>query len=377
MGVALDTGCVLLGLGTLAFWLRRLVAGPRTLSLVALAVYVGASTLSFFVLLPAVYAWIGGRSHVVNLAGAISGVCVLVLLGAQQVLLMHWTYTPDLARVATRLRLSLIGLATVAYIGTFAAQIPKRQRFSHFYLLYSRHPGQAPYLIIYIVACTVGEIDVLRYCVRYARIARRRWLRRGMIVTVTGAVCILVYCAIRISDLVQNLIGFDPHLAEPVAWFFGDVGSALSLIGWVLPAAGPYLSAGANRLRVRRQLDLLYPLWVRLLQSAPSVALAPPTARWRDRLRVRNLDFWLYRRVIEIEDCLRAMDVPARRSGLGNGDQRGYEADLNRLMSLARSLSKEQPSLVWDHAGHIVWRSRREGRFSLSSDATIDNHRHS
>ena len=363
MNVLLDATCAALGLVTFAFWLYRIVTGPRTLPVIALAVYMGASTVSFVVLLPMVYSGIGTRTHVVNLAGAVSGVCVLVLLGAQQVLLMYWTHPPNRARSPTRLRLLLIGSAIVGYIGTFAAQLPATQ-YTHFYLHYSRYPDRAPYLVIYIVACTAGETDVLRASLRYVRIARRRWMSRGMAVTAVGAACILVYCAIRISDLACGLVGVGVRPAEPAAYFFGDIGSALSLVGWVLPAAGPRLSAAGHWIRTRRQLDVLYPLWVGLLHAVPEIALEPPTPRWRDRLRVRGIDFQLYRRVIEIEDCLRALgrpaglDGPAEPAGSDGSDESdesdgcsegtweprhtAYSADLDRLTSLARTVRRRE-----------------------------------
>jgi len=44
------------------------------------------------------------------------------------------------------------------------------------------------------------------------------------------------------------------------------------------------------------------PLWSALHEITPEIALDPAASELRDRLRFRNLDFRLYRRVIEIRD---------------------------------------------------------------------------
>ena len=115
-------------------------------------------------------------------------------------------------------------------------------------------------------------------------------------------------------------------------------------------------------------MDLLYPLWTDLLRDVPQVALEPPASRWRDRLQVRDLEFRLYRRVIEIEDCLCALDRYEARTDCGTEDTSAvsgvrsravpqhdldgvtgpsaetgphdYAANLDRLVSLARAIER-------------------------------------
>jgi hypothetical protein len=381
VATGLHAGCFVLGLTVLVYRLYEHLVGPRTLLPLVLTTYMAASTVSFFVLLPPVYAAIGRLTGVPNLAGAISGVCVLILVSAQQVLLMHWTHSPALARTAVRRRLSLIGLALGAYVAAFAWQIPVQQRFDDFYVHYSKHVQGAPYLVIYIVTCTLAEIDVFRYCLRYVRIAPPSWLRRGMVVTVVGAGAILAYCVIRIADLVGGAADVDLRGLEVPAWLFGDVGSALSLTGWVLPTVGQRWPAVVAWGRTYRRLRELYPLWALVLRAVPGVALEHPTSRLRDLMRVRDLDFWLYRRVIEIEDGLRVLqpaalgepcgpapaslvpaevaalvdvlrdqDVAARRdhrsrtsTDLVQADSRDYADNLDRLTALARRVRAVPP----------------------------------
>src|SRR6185503_13449998 len=49
--------------------------------------------------------------------------------------------------------------------------------------------------------------------------------------------------------------------------------------------------------------DHLYPLLSALIAVTPGLALAPPGNRIWDRLRMRDMDMRLYRRVIEIRDA--------------------------------------------------------------------------
>lgn len=307
MTTVLHTFCLVVGGTILLYKARGLLRNPRDLANTAFCVYVGLSALSYLVLLPPVYVIIDRSTGIANSAGMMSGVCVLGLIAAQQVLLVHWTYPEEQARPKIRLRILLASLMLGGFLTAFFLFLPKQQRFHDFYVHYTHHLAQAPYLVIYIVACIAGQLDVVRHCWKYAKIANRVWLRRGMLTTTVGASVILAYCAIRVADITAGLLDVDLRYLEPVAWTFGDVGSALALIGWILPNVGPRLSSAGQWLRDYRAHNFLYPLWNALYQAVPSVALDPPSSRVSDLLRVRNIDFWLYRRVIEIQDARRAL----------------------------------------------------------------------
>ena len=79
----------------------------------------------------------------------------------------------------------------------------------------------------------------------------------------------------------------------------------------------------------------LYLLWSDLREITPEIALDPASSEFHDRLRLRDLDFRLYRRVIEIRDGRLALrpfldaDVArqAREDALRGGlDDRDLEA---------------------------------------------------
>ncbi|QUQ66635.1 MAB_1171c family putative transporter [Kutzneria sp. CA-103260] len=315
MTTVLHTFCLVVGFAILLHKVWGLARGQRADAVaVAFCLYVGLSALSYLVLLPPVYVFVDELTGMPNSAGLCSGMSVLGLTIAQQFLLMHWTYRPADAKRRVRNRFTLAAPIFTGYVVTYFVFEPRQRRFDDFYVQYTHQLAQAPYLVIYILACIIGQVDVVRHCWRYAKISHRGWLRRGMVTTAIGGAVILVYCAVRVADLLAGPLGGDLRPLEPLAWACGDIGSMLALIGWVLPTIGPRLSAARRWLRAQRDYHRLYPLWRALCAEVPVVALDPPTSTWRDFFRLRDIDFWLHRRVVEIQDARRALrrgeDVP-------------------------------------------------------------------
>ncbi|WBO63427.1 MAB_1171c family putative transporter [Streptomyces camelliae] len=258
---ALHLTCLIVG-GTIFLckaW--ALLSRARDTVAVTICVYVGLSALSYLLLLPPVYVLIDRWTGIRNSAGMGSGVSVLGLTVAQQYLLMHWTYPRSEARRRFRRRLTLGIVMIAVYVVTFMVFAPRQERFQDFYLEYSQRLFQSPYLVIYTLACLVGQTDVVRHCWRYAQISQRTWLRWGMLTTAVGGALILCYAVLRVTDLAAGPLGYDLHGMEPAVWLCGDVGSMLSLIGWVLPTMGERLSAAARWGRAYRIHGRLYPLW--------------------------------------------------------------------------------------------------------------------
>jgi hypothetical protein len=336
MTAALHTGCLVLGAAILPVLARRF-ALRRTLPNGAFTLYVGCSALSYLVLLPPVYATIDHATGRLNSAGMLSGLSVLVLTAAQETLLVYWSSPAGAFRRRTSIRVAFFAGLIVAFVGSFILLPPKEQRFEDFYLHYTRHPLEAPYLLVYVTGCIVGQFDVVVHCRRYATVTTHPWIRRGMLVTAAGAALILVYAAVRVLDIVGGQLGVDLHVAEPVAWLCGDLGSALALVGWTLPLAVAALILARTWRERHRTLRCLHPLWSALCQATPEVALAPPHSPLHDLLRVRHLEFWLHRRAIEIQDGLRALRhdiddaLPAR-------DSSGFDRRESLPELLARAL---------------------------------------
>src|SRR5581483_7346281 len=107
--------------------------------------------------------------------------------------------------------------------------------------------------------------------------------------------------------------------------------SALTLVGWTLPGWGPRVAAAGRWVTAYRRHRRLYPLWSALHRAVPSIALAPARSALADRLAGRQLEFRLYRRVIEIRDgqlALRAHAAPETvAEALREGSRAGLSGD--------------------------------------------------
>jgi len=106
-------------------------------------------------------------------------------------------------------------------------------------------------------------------------------------------------------------------------------------VGAALPAAGRRWRAVLDWCRRYAAHDKLYPLWSALTAVSPGVALDPATSRTRDRLRIRDLEMRLYRRVIEIRDGRLALRDALPQSVAESSHARAQVIGLNRRESEA------------------------------------------
>jgi transcriptional regulator with XRE-family HTH domain len=123
-----------------------------------------------------------------------------------------------------------------------------------------------------------------------------------------GGLFVLAYIGYDLLFLAANrldqthLLGNQPlitRLLLTTAILIGTVGSTLPAWG---PRVGlPRMLLWASQYRAHQRL---YPLWRRLCQAVPEIALVPPWPRWRDVLAVRDLRFRLHGRVGEVRDGL-------------------------------------------------------------------------
>ncbi|MDP9417168.1 MAG: hypothetical protein M3P48_04905, partial [Actinomycetota bacterium] len=148
--------------------------------------------------------------------------------------------------------------------------------------------------------------DVIRLCWRYAPLADRELLATGLRIVATGCALGLAYIAYKGIYLAIRAAGgsASTEAEATVARLLALAGLTLIIVGTTLPAWGPRLRPLALHRWFRAYVahQRLYPLWSALYQSTPEIALDPPRSRLRDALDVRDIDFRLYRRVIEIRD---------------------------------------------------------------------------
>jgi hypothetical protein len=167
----------------------------------------------------------------------------------------------------------------------------------------TRELWPALYMAVFLgyVAYVLG--DVMIGCWHYAGSAGGA-LGVGLRLMAAGCGCALVYAAFKVAALTLAALG--PGMP---ALLQSTIGQAVVVLAGVLVAVGATLPAMVRRGQVARRWwrsysahEQLYPLWSALIAVTPGLALEPPSRRIRDRLRVRDMDMRLYRRVIEIRD---------------------------------------------------------------------------
>jgi hypothetical protein len=99
-------------------------------------------------------------------------------------------------------------------------------------------------------------------------------------------------------------------------------------------------------------------LWFALREIYPEIALDPAPSEFRDRLRVRDLDFRLYRRIIEIRDgrlalrpfldadLARDARADALRRGLTDGEMEAAVEARVLAAGIENARKKRQPATV-------------------------------
>lgn len=219
-------------------------------------------------------------------------------------LLSFWRYPDAQARMRARISLALGSLA----VGALAALIllaPIHDEYTiHFWKSFAGQRYMFWYLVIFLASFGVALLEIGRHSWKYANDAvHSPWLRRGLRVTTTGAYIALVYCLCRgiyLFALQAHVrIEFLVDLAIP----FACVGQTLCFIGLTMPSWGPYLTNHKARRGQLRSCRSLHPLWFALCQAFPTISLHSPVES-RDNQDADNVDYLLYRRMIEIRDGL-------------------------------------------------------------------------
>ncbi|WP_372410177.1 MAB_1171c family putative transporter [Streptomyces luteireticuli] len=258
--------------------------------------------------------------------------------------IVYWVYPREEARRRALVRLLAAAAVAVVMVGLWAAAKQGGQQRSAHYLLQNAHrPAVAAYLLLYVSAFGSGMIEIIRLCLRYGRVAGRQSLRRGLHATAIGASACLVYCLNRLLSLITVQCGLDPlewELLTPVA---NGTGIFFLVAGLTMPSWGPRVSDVRRMARNFVTYQRLHPLWHALFTATPGIALNPRPANRLARLLPGDIDFRLYRRVIEIQDGLLAlrpyMDPDIVTAARRSGHEAGLSGDALRARAQAVSLA--------------------------------------
>ncbi|WP_328296692.1 hypothetical protein OG389_02000 [Streptomyces sp. NBC_00435] len=253
--------------------------------------------------------------------------------------------TGERAHRRARLRWILLGLAEVGLIVTFfASPLPDGETDL---VTVTRSPTITVYWLIFLGYILYGVTSGIRLCWRYGRHASPGPTRTSL--RLLGLACCsgLVYVVHRLAHLVAAFGGRELPGGVGVA-AITQVLLACTLLLLVASVCWPFLAEGAKRVRLRRQVRAIRPLWQVLTESTPEVVLPLPGDLHKDAELVR------YRYVIEIRDSALALSGhvseqqrEAVRSALAGAEPGGPEreatAEAAVLLHAARAERAGEP----------------------------------
>ncbi|WP_194962266.1 MAB_1171c family putative transporter [Streptomyces sp. NRRL B-1677] len=265
--------------------------------------------VSFVLSTPAVSAGVDAFFGVQNLGalgihlmgGASSSAAFLIAI-------VHWVHPRDVARARTRVLLTVTALCGLVMIVLWwAGDDGSGQRSQHYLLQNAHRPVTAAYLLLYVTAFGAGMVEIIRLSLRYGKVSGRAWLRRGLHCTAVGAAAYLVYCLNRAWAVVAVQLGLAPLNWEAVTPVANGVGIAFLAAGLTMPSWGPRVSAARQRTDHFLAHQKLHRLWSDLCAANPNIALSPPERSRLVRFAPYDINYRLYRRVIEIQDGILAL----------------------------------------------------------------------
>jgi len=332
---------------------------------------------------PAVARFLDGVVGVPNVTILAAHLSAVLLSAAIVRLLLFWSFPPAEARRKARRLTPAFALILPALVVLFLLADLK-ETTSSLAGRYGSDPWVAEYLLLYLGTLAVALTAVAWLCRQYARIAARPWLRRGLRVWAAGAVVGILFCACKGGYVLALRLGSDPWYLEAATPVIATSAALLNACAFTMPALGPRLDQLRSWLGRHRAYHQLGPLWTELYRAVPEIALEPPRAFGLHP--ARDLDFWLYRRVIEIRDAWLALrpylddtvaDV-ARRLGRAAGLS-GAELDAvveaSVLAAALRAKERERPAAVSarevpggsDLCGELTWLVPVASAFARSS----------
>ncbi|MHA4779144.1 MAB_1171c family putative transporter [Streptomyces sp. MSC1_001] len=247
----------------------------------------------FTVSTPFVWLTVSRAVDIVNFSGLLTQSCVILITACQQVVLLRLSNDPETAARKARPRLFALGLVLAVMIVLFSMATFSHENPTDFALTKAQlYPS---YLLVYLLAYGVSQVDVQILCLRHAKIAPAPWLRRGLRLVGLTMPFVLTYTCCRLADVVAGQFGASGRAWEPVAQWSAALGTVINVVGWTLPDWGRHLSTAWQALDTRRAYRELEALHGSLTDQIPEPVLSLDADAG---LRAR-----LYRRMVEIRDA--------------------------------------------------------------------------
>ncbi|MGW4285450.1 MAB_1171c family putative transporter [Streptomyces sp. NPDC004673] len=308
----LFSGVAIVLLVAAGYWLRGR-GGPRPTGTWAMIALLVSFALAFASYTPLVEG--AAESVVPHVGRLLSNSFTLAAATSVLAFMLQLNLEPEGARRSIRLRVLFLGISVVGMTALFTAE-QLNDRSPQLYALY---------VLIYITYLGVTAKDFCLQTWRQSHRSRRPSQRVGLRVTAAGCVFALLYAAYKVFGLVSIGLGLGllkqgvrcSTPVAPVRCVFSVTAPALAVLlitlGLTLPAVVWPVSQFLRRRWETRSHAALGPLWENVTGAAPEVVLTP--AEFDDQEHAADSDFFLHRRVIEINDAVLALR-PHRSPGV-------------------------------------------------------------
>ena len=303
--VANDTIYVILAVLGVAFALRvrQLVRDPHNrvhrvvcvlLALLGVAFALGSDTIPPH--LPLINAY-------PNLNDLVQHCCLVAVGLTMQILMMLLVGTPHRQRIRSGWRRAAIAVATgIALVALFFTAPIGSDRFD-FVTAYGSDPRVCAYLLVFLAYVVTVLAGTARLTFTYARHATTPALRLGLRASALSALIGLAYAAHKALYTLAAFYRFTlPWPEALLSTVIASLAIATLLAGITVAVWDSRIRALRRRWRRRAAYHRIRPLWLAVCAALPDLALLPPDTS-PSGPRVPDVDFWLYRFVIELNDA--------------------------------------------------------------------------
>ncbi|MFC4011362.1 MAB_1171c family putative transporter [Nonomuraea purpurea] len=259
--------------------------------------------------LPPIYALIDRLTHVPNLGKLLQHLATIGACCAISVMLVRLENDRPGAGARVRRRIVFAGAVAVAMAVLFLLAPVDVSEPIEFADRYSTAPFIPQYMFLFIAMIALACADIAVSVWRYGRRPRSAaYLRLSGLLVFGAALSGVAYCGFKafyiVAQFTRSALPMDERfLSTPLAL----TAVVLGAVGLALPKVGTLLETVSKRLGYLRAYRRLHPLWSRLHAAMPEIALHRP--RGREPLAFFDIEYRLYRRVIEISDGMLALGV--------------------------------------------------------------------
>ncbi|MBO2455160.1 hypothetical protein J4573_49300 [Actinomadura barringtoniae] len=266
----------------------------RPEALPALCAALGALTLATLLFAPSIREFIDRTSQLPGFARWAANSFGIMTSCALQIMTMRFIHG---AKPGVRSR-QVVAVVTVVAMGLLL--LPQRLPDGpEFVTEYATNPAVAVYFMLTTAYVLVVASDLAQLTFRYSRHTRMRYLRLGMQLVGWGAILAIAYAAYREATVIAGLMGEDlPGDEQVITQVLAVPGGVLTVLGASLATWGPGMLAPFQRMRQRRAVRRLRPMWQALTEVVPDVVLDTTGEFSKDPAAQ------LHRYLVEINDAL-------------------------------------------------------------------------